>query len=324
VTAKPYALLLLALAFVGTAHAVEVDPGAALAGAKAQIAARKYAEAVSLLSPALEATDVSPDAGQQKQARTALHFYAAVAYSGLGHQDKASDHLQEALKLSPNLRNIDASQYSPQFVALFQRARPQTESGTGRFSELYPGLERAHVIQDKVHMWEDPALEILGSRKEKRDWQAAVSLPAREQFMADFWRRRDPTPETADENAYRDTFARRIAFADTAFQSPGQRGALSDRGRVFAVLGEPARVLRRALTGRDLTNLTALSRNGIGIEVGIIEHWIYTRDQLQSAGGRTITYRFVTHQGIGDYVLQKDGIAMNVLATATVADGRRD
>ena len=308
--------LLLAAALTLSLQAADVDPAVALTAAKSHIAERRFADAASLLAPAIDATASITDANAQKQARTALHFYAAVAYSGLGREDDAVEHLEEALRLSPQLRNIDRTKYDARFVSMFEKTRNEAV-GTGRFEELYPGLSSAQPPAGNAvaDFWENPAVEILGSREEKRGWAAAATPADRERFLESFWRSRDETPATP-ENEFRETFERRIRFAEAHFGTPGIRGAMSDRGRVLALLGEPARVRRRALNSSDSANLTVFSRNAIGIEVGTMEYWIYRRDQLPLANASpTITFRFVTHQGIGDFVMQKDGIPMNVLAT---------
>lgn len=67
-----------------------------------------------------------------------------------------------------------------------------------------------------------------------------VNIPAdeRAEFRRDFWRRRDPTPET-DRNEYKETYFARVQEANRLFRSEGNEGWLTDRGRVFVLLGPP-------------------------------------------------------------------------------------
>ncbi|MBN1197384.1 MAG: GWxTD domain-containing protein [Candidatus Aminicenantes bacterium] len=67
-----------------------------------------------------------------------------------------------------------------------------------------------------------------------------VNIPATEraEFRRDFWRRRDPSPDT-DRNEYRETYYARVAEANRLFRSEGREGWLTDRGRVFVLLGPP-------------------------------------------------------------------------------------
>jgi len=70
--------------------------------------------------------------------------------------------------------------------------------------------------------------------------KAFLALPpeAREPFIEDFWKRRDPTPLT-EENEYKSDYYNRIEQANHLFSGGGSPGWLQDRGRVFITLGPP-------------------------------------------------------------------------------------
>ncbi len=59
----------------------------------------------------------------------------------------------------------------------------------------------------------------------------------REQFVEQFWRSRDPTPDT-EENEYKEEHYRRFAYANEHFSS-GIPGWKSDRGHVYIIHGAP-------------------------------------------------------------------------------------
>ena len=59
----------------------------------------------------------------------------------------------------------------------------------------------------------------------------------REQFIENFWLRRDPTPDTV-ENEFREEHYRRIAYAKEHFAS-GIPGWKTDRGRIYITYGPP-------------------------------------------------------------------------------------
>jgi GWxTD domain-containing protein len=59
----------------------------------------------------------------------------------------------------------------------------------------------------------------------------------REQFIEQFWLRRDPTPDTV-ENEFREEHYRRIAYANERFAS-GIPGWKTDRGRIYIAWGPP-------------------------------------------------------------------------------------
>ena len=73
--------------------------------------------------------------------------------------------------------------------------------------------------------------------KERR---AFLALPegAREAFVEDFWKRRDPTPATAD-NEYKAEYFSRIEQANHLFSGGAAPGWLQDRGRIYITLGPP-------------------------------------------------------------------------------------
>ncbi len=66
----------------------------------------------------------------------------------------------------------------------------------------------------------------------------ALPAEAREAFVADFWRRRDPSPLTA-ENEFKLEYYKRIELSNRLFSGGGSPGWLQDRGRVWITLGPP-------------------------------------------------------------------------------------
>lgn len=73
---------------------------------------------------------------------------------------------------------------------------------------------------------------------EERRAFLAQAPEAREPFIEDFWKRRDPTPATP-ENEYRIEYYNRIERSNKLFSGGGAPGWLQDRGRVYITLGPP-------------------------------------------------------------------------------------
>ncbi|MBM3296090.1 MAG: GWxTD domain-containing protein [Candidatus Aminicenantes bacterium] len=67
-----------------------------------------------------------------------------------------------------------------------------------------------------------------------------LELPAaeREAFIEEFWQRRDPDPDTPD-NEFKIEFLSRIERANEIFHGEGRAGWLTDRGRIFVLFGPP-------------------------------------------------------------------------------------
>lgn len=87
------------------------------------------------------------------------------------------------------------------------------------------------------------------TQKEKKVF---LNLPPseRDEFIQNFWEKRDPNPET-EENEYKKKYFQRIEKANQLFQEGGTPGWLQDRGRIYILLGRPD-TRERYPTGRTL------------------------------------------------------------------------
>ena len=72
-------------------------------------------------------------------------------------------------------------------------------------------------------------------RRGARRLQAPATDEEREQFIEQFWLRRDPTPDTV-ENEFKEEHYRRIAYANEHYAS-GIPGWKTDRGRIYITYG---------------------------------------------------------------------------------------
>jgi GWxTD domain-containing protein len=313
-------LVVLPILFA-TGKAVAQDPATAINEARTHIAARRYVDAVNALKGAMEAAD-QLTGEERKQALAAVHFYLAVGYSGSGDDLNAVKHIEELLHLSPNARITAPSKYEAHFVELFNSVSHRL-SAPDTFDALYPGFWTSSPQTPRgvepIPSVDTPALPILGSQDEKREWSTLMTASERQRFLEDFWKRRDPN-HSSPENEFRDTFNRRVAFADQAFASQEQRGSFTDRGKVFVLLGPPTFARRRPITNRDRIWIAEAATIN-----GTIEHWVYTREQLPVKTSKTtVMYRFVTQTGIGDGVLQRESaLAMQALAVAANPNAAR-
>ena len=67
-----------------------------------------------------------------------------------------------------------------------------------------------------------------------------LNLPPseREKFIEEFWKKRDPDPDT-EENEFKEQYFTRIKEATGLFRDGGKEGWLQDRGRIYILLGPP-------------------------------------------------------------------------------------
>ena len=163
------------------------------------------------------------------------------------------------------------------------------------------------------------------------DEEAFVMLHPGEQerYLDDYWRARDPTPETAENEALR-TFQERVQFANRVYGRAGiGQGMFSDMGRVFIRYGPPGEVYKQVLPSgneslRQIVQQLSLTEDrpvegvtprGIGADIRPWEVWVYEgdiplppdADPKVTAGhqhARRLVFLFVDEQGIGDYRLR--------------------
>jgi GWxTD domain-containing protein len=80
-------------------------------------------------------------------------------------------------------------------------------------------------------------VEYIITDEERAAFRGMRTDEEREQFIEQFWRRRDPSPDT-EENEFKEEHYRRIAYANEHFAS-GIPGWKSDRGRIYITRGAP-------------------------------------------------------------------------------------
>src|SRR5215467_622235 len=85
--------------------------------------------------------------------------------------------------------------------------------------------------------WIDEDVSYIITSAERTAWKGLKTDEEREAFIESFWLRRDPTPDTVD-NEFRDDHYERIAYANEHFAS-GIPGWKTDRGRIYIMYGKP-------------------------------------------------------------------------------------
>jgi GWxTD domain-containing protein len=75
----------------------------------------------------------------------------------------------------------------------------------------------------------------------KEERKIFLELPdaGRDDFIAQFWKRRDPTPDS-ERNEFKIEYEDRLAKAETMFRGEGRPGWQTDRGRIFILFGPPS------------------------------------------------------------------------------------
>lgn len=85
--------------------------------------------------------------------------------------------------------------------------------------------------------WLNEDVAYIITDEERKAFQRFETDEEREQFIEQFWLRRDPTPDTT-ENEYKEEHYRRIAYSNERYAS-GIPGWKTDRGRIYITFGPP-------------------------------------------------------------------------------------
>ncbi len=92
-------------------------------------------------------------------------------------------------------------------------------------------------LKEAYKNWLEKDTAYIITSEEKKAFKQLQTDEERENFIENFWRRRDPDPDT-EENEYREEYYERIAYANERFAS-GIPGWKTDRGRIYITFGKP-------------------------------------------------------------------------------------
>ncbi len=92
-------------------------------------------------------------------------------------------------------------------------------------------------LETPFRKWLNEDVTYIISDEERTTWKRLATDEEREQFIEQFWLRRDPSPDS-QENEYKEEHYRRIAYTNERYAS-GIPGWKSDRGRIYITFGPP-------------------------------------------------------------------------------------
>lgn len=113
--------------------------------------------------------------------------------------------------------------------------RPLTEKQKKANEKKFKG-----EVSQTYKTWLNEDVVYIITDQEKQAFMQLSNDEERDRFIEAFWQRRDPTPDTP-ENEFKDEHYRRIAYADDHFAA-GVQGWRTDRGRIYIKYGEPAEI----------------------------------------------------------------------------------
>jgi len=92
-------------------------------------------------------------------------------------------------------------------------------------------------LEGPYRKWLNEDVLYIITDEERTAFRRMSTDEEREQFIEQFWLRRDPTPDT-QENEFKEEHYRRIAYANERYAS-GIPGWKTDRGRIYITFGPP-------------------------------------------------------------------------------------
>jgi GWxTD domain-containing protein len=352
VLAASLLLLLVAL------HATAEDLQPLFMKAKEQFRLAAYAEALKTLDKLQAASERPGNEAYRAQMAPGLTFYKGACLAALGRADEAREQFELYLTYQPN-PSLDPSLYPRRVIAALDEARKgmrrQVEKPAegGSLAASYRAFpqDASASFAGMDESWAEGPARYLLTAQQKDDFARLSDPVSRSEFISEFWRVRDPHPETP-ENEFREEFERRVAFADARLEQNETRGSLTDRGMVFVLLGPPTWAGRKPIAiGEDTADPVGMSRftsadlvqalkgassnaqaaaivsemTGPGntlpeSDTSWREIWHYRRELLPSGVSyQQVDFDFISKKGYGTNVLQRDSLVLTTIEAAKSA-----
>ena len=162
-------------------------------------------------------------------------------------------------------------------------------------------------VKDAYKKWLENDVAYIITPEERKAFKALQTDEERENFIENFWRRRDPDPDT-EENEFRDQYYERIAYANEHYAS-GIPGWRTDRGRTYITWGKPDEIESHPTGGA----YDRPSYEGGGETTTYpFETWFYRH---LDGVGEGIEIEFVDPSGTGEYRIARDANEKDALLT---------
>jgi GWxTD domain-containing protein len=143
--------------------------------------------------------------------------------------------------------------------------------------------------------WAETDVAYIITDQERGAFNRLLNDNEREKFVEQFWLRRDPTPDTV-ENEFKEEHYRRIAYANERFGA-GVPGWKTDRGWIYIKFGPPDQI--ESHPGESYQR--PLEQGGGTTSTYPFEQWRYRH--LNNIGN---VFEFIDHTNAGEYRLIVD------------------
>jgi GWxTD domain-containing protein len=156
-----------------------------------------------------------------------------------------------------------------------------------------PTAKQKAELKSVYKKWLDEDVLYIITDDERKAFKTLKTDEERDQFIEQFWLRRDPDPDTP-ENEYKDQYYERIQYANEHYTS-GIPGWRTDRGRIYVTFGKPDEIESHPSGG----NYNRPSYEGGGsTSTYPFETWWY---RYIEGIGSDVEIEFVDPSGSGEY-----------------------
>jgi GWxTD domain-containing protein len=173
-----------------------------------------------------------------------------------------------------------------------KKKNDQGQDPSEKVRNVKPELKKAYKD------WLDKDVAYLITDEERKAFKKLETDDERERFIEDFWRRRDPDPDT-EENEFREEYYERIAYANEHYAS-GIPGWKTDRGRIYITWGKPDEIETHP-SGGSYTRETY--EGGGTTSTYPFERWFY---RYLPGVGSGVEIEFVDPTGSGEYRIARN------------------
>lgn len=196
--------------------------------------------------------------------------------------------------------NSSTSDQTP--AANSQNAQSQTADPLKRPISEKQKKENAKSLKQELsktyRKWLDEDVVYIISDEERKAFKQLSNDEERDQFIEAFWQRRNPNPDSED-NEYKEDHYRRIEYANEHFAA-GIPGWKTDRGRIYIMYGAPDEIESHPSGG---TYERPMEEGGGETSTYPFEDWRY---RYLEGVGQEVILEFVDTCMCGDYHMTID------------------
>jgi GWxTD domain-containing protein len=235
---------------------------------------------------------------------------AAVAQNSTASQDQPKDQAQSQTDPKTADKTSKDAQGQQPADAVDPLKKPVSEKQRKK-------NERAlkQELSKPYKKWLDEDVVYIITDEERAAFKQLSNDEERDNFIEAFWQRRDPTPDT-EENEYKEEHYQRIAYANEHFAA-GVPGWKTDRGRIYIVFGKADEVESHPSGG---TYERPMDEGGGETSTYPFEQWRY---RYIEGIGQEVIIEFVDTCMCGEYHMtmdrsEKDALLMTPNAGLTM------